>query len=472
MPEIDIQFRATPKEALEFMTRLARDDRISGAGRLEPDRDARGVQHPHQPVGWEKGDSLSRGPTGVARGPVGRVRRLGAPARIACEALEGVGFTHQGLLPPKHVIEEALANVRHANEFGPPKKDDFAGVDPFGFWLLFPLTRNLSRGIAGVPRFRRTLYAFFAWQRRDLLRRRGAAPRRGEASLRSRQLLGNLRALAASRSAVTRPTSSCSARFRATVGSRRARSRAPRPSGSSRSRPKDCSCPTRTTPPFGELRRRDEQLASGQWNVYAGALPRTDSLARRRGAETVRRRGAGGDRRVRRRARPAASCLPRRRQRAGRSASSPAPDDGRRCSTCSSAGGRRARSIATRRDGRRALDVLHHVFGCHGHVPVLDGIVALKRTSPSGGGLHPVEAYPLVLRVEGVEPGLYHYRARGSRAPAAGAAGDWTRRSASPTSSPAASRTSHRLRPSSCSPPASTGASGSTASTRRRTRRC
>ena len=48
--------------------------------------------------------------------------------------------------------------------------------------------------------------------------------------------------------------------------------------------------------------------------------------------------------------------------------------------------------------------------GCHGYLPVVEDVVAVKRTSASAGGLHPVEAYPLVLRVDGVEPGLYHYR--------------------------------------------------------------
>lgn len=33
----------------------------------------------------------------------------------------------------------------------------------------------------------------------------------------------------------------------------------------------------------------------------------------------------------------------------------------------------------------------------------------LLKTSPSGGARHPTEVYPLILRVEGVEPGLYHY---------------------------------------------------------------
>jgi len=34
----------------------------------------------------------------------------------------------------------------------------------------------------------------------------------------------------------------------------------------------------------------------------------------------------------------------------------------------------------------------------------------LKKHSPSGGGLHPIEAFLLVQRVEGVAPGLYHYQ--------------------------------------------------------------
>lgn len=33
----------------------------------------------------------------------------------------------------------------------------------------------------------------------------------------------------------------------------------------------------------------------------------------------------------------------------------------------------------------------------------------LLKTSPSGGARHPIEVYPLVMRVEGVRPGIYHY---------------------------------------------------------------
>jgi len=56
--------------------------------------------------------------------------------------------------------------------------------------------------------------------------------------------------------------------------------------------------------------------------------------------------------------------------------------------------------------------LLHYVFGCHGTAEVVPGLATIKRTSPSGGGLHPVEAYPLVSGVDGVEPGLYRYSVR------------------------------------------------------------
>jgi putative peptide maturation dehydrogenase len=56
--------------------------------------------------------------------------------------------------------------------------------------------------------------------------------------------------------------------------------------------------------------------------------------------------------------------------------------------------------------------VLRYVFGYHGYARLHGEITTLKRTSPSAGGFHPVEAYPLLLGVEGVEPGLYHYDGR------------------------------------------------------------
>ncbi|MEO7326147.1 MAG: putative peptide maturation dehydrogenase [Dokdonella sp.] len=54
-------------------------------------------------------------------------------------------------------------------------------------------------------------------------------------------------------------------------------------------------------------------------------------------------------------------------------------------------------------------DLLRRVFGCHDVVEVIPGAMGLKKSNPSGGGLHPLEAYLLVRRVQGVEPGIYHY---------------------------------------------------------------
>ena len=55
--------------------------------------------------------------------------------------------------------------------------------------------------------------------------------------------------------------------------------------------------------------------------------------------------------------------------------------------------------------------LLRVVFGAQGSEEPEPGLSMLKKHSPSGGGLHPVEAYLLLQRVEGFEPGLYHYHA-------------------------------------------------------------
>ena len=53
--------------------------------------------------------------------------------------------------------------------------------------------------------------------------------------------------------------------------------------------------------------------------------------------------------------------------------------------------------------------LLERVFSAHASVRVTEDTVFLKKSSPSGGGLHPVEAYLLVRDVAGVVPGLYPY---------------------------------------------------------------
>ena len=55
--------------------------------------------------------------------------------------------------------------------------------------------------------------------------------------------------------------------------------------------------------------------------------------------------------------------------------------------------------------------MLRRVWGAFGTKELAPGAVAVKKNSPAGGGLHAIEAYVLVQRVEGVAPGLYHYLA-------------------------------------------------------------
>lgn len=54
--------------------------------------------------------------------------------------------------------------------------------------------------------------------------------------------------------------------------------------------------------------------------------------------------------------------------------------------------------------------VLHRVFGAQASQQLAPGAVMLKKNSPSGGSLHPVEAYVLTQRVDGIAPGLHHYQ--------------------------------------------------------------
>jgi putative peptide maturation dehydrogenase len=55
--------------------------------------------------------------------------------------------------------------------------------------------------------------------------------------------------------------------------------------------------------------------------------------------------------------------------------------------------------------------MLERVFAAKAEVRVNSDTAFLKKSSPSGGGLHPIEAYLIVQHVEGIAPGLYHYQA-------------------------------------------------------------
>jgi SagB-type dehydrogenase family enzyme len=76
-----------------------------------------------------------------------------------------------------------------------------------------------------------------------------------------------------------------------------------------------------------------------------------------------------------------------------------------------------ARAIATRRSVRTyaptplTLDQLSRLLYLSGGITAgLHGNA--RRAAPSSGALYPVEIYPVVHRVQGVEPGVYHYNVR------------------------------------------------------------
>jgi SagB-type dehydrogenase family enzyme len=57
--------------------------------------------------------------------------------------------------------------------------------------------------------------------------------------------------------------------------------------------------------------------------------------------------------------------------------------------------------------------LLQTTWGVQGFIESKYFDSAPLKTSPSGGARHPIEVYLMALRVKGLEPGLYHYDARG-----------------------------------------------------------
>lgn len=172
---------------------------------------------------------------------------------------------------------------------------------------------------------------------------------------------------------------------------------------------------TEADPLLSELRRKDEDLASAPWNIYAALF---HSLTTWRDVDL--RRDFGDPAELPLQADEAVATFVRRHgpppphfHRAGNEPAVELPLVARKDGLF---------GTLRRRQTTRAFDpaaavtseelgtVLYEVFGCHGLVAIGNDVTALKKTSPSGGSLHPVEAYVLVRNVDGVEPGLYHYR--------------------------------------------------------------
>lgn len=92
MSEINVTMRTSPAQAVEFLTRLARDDGFR----------EQLATNPHE-----------------------------ALAQYGIE-ISGEGLQFSSSLPPKHALEAALVNVKAANQFDaePAPQED----PPLGFW--------------------------------------------------------------------------------------------------------------------------------------------------------------------------------------------------------------------------------------------------------------------------------------------------------------------------------------------------
>lgn len=64
---------------------------------------------------------------------------------------------------------------------------------------------------------------------------------------------------------------------------------------------------------------------------------------------------------------------------------------------------------------RQLSILLREVWGVVGTSESIPGLKLFKKTSPSGGALHPTEVFPLIISVQGMEPGVYHYNAESHR---------------------------------------------------------
>ena len=171
-------------------------------------------------------------------------------------------------------------------------------------------------------------------------------------------------------------------------------------------------------PLLAELLRKDEQLNASRWNIYAALF---HSLTKWRDIDLRRQAGRELDELPV----PPADAVARFVETHGKPPSHfhvvrdataevelPAVE---RSGGVFDALSRRKTTRAFDREAAVTIaelaTVLYESFGCHGYASLLPGITALKKTSPSGGSLHPIEAYVLVRNVADVGAGIYHYRA-------------------------------------------------------------
>ncbi len=161
--------------------------------------------------------------------------------------------------------------------------------------------------------------------------------------------------------------------------------------------------------PFEELRRRHRTLEEEQWHPYSALYYFMTQWRRALPKDTPHDREVDEPRLLVERHGPPPAALHRRPDRLAfhplslPEAASPLLEGllQRRSSRIFDA------SVTLSR--RRLESLLYYVWGCQGRLQLSADVELLQKTSASGGALHPIEVYPLVCNVEGLEPGFYHY---------------------------------------------------------------
>lgn len=156
--------------------------------------------------------------------------------------------------------------------------------------------------------------------------------------------------------------------------------------------------------------KRDQQLRDDYWHTPSAACHFTGSWSGIRSGDDAERAGYATMQELIEKLGEPPAAEPTRRNVAERTAL-PAPQSSaldtllQRRATCRNFDPKAALSLDA------FATMLHRVFGAQGTLRLEGGgaTTIVKRNSPSGGGLHPTNAYLLVQRVDGLAPGIYNY---------------------------------------------------------------
>ena len=160
-------------------------------------------------------------------------------------------------------------------------------------------------------------------------------------------------------------------------------------------------------PQHAAVHARDEQVRAAHWRPLAAVLHRHTRWQGIDTLEAERRFATESDRKFLDRLGPPEPLVqervaPAHRTALARPAESPLEALLHKRVTC------RNFDVARAVSADAFATILYRAFAARA-VSNQPGIEVMKRACPSGGGLHPTEAYLLVQHVEGTPPGLYHY---------------------------------------------------------------